>query len=148
MAIPLHFKKWSILAIYFMNEIGRYTHNNKTFKIFLSLLRGGWKTERETPISYSRKYKFTLKIRCYAKEMFEHFVNAWNLNLSFYDRTRYENLDWNSNKYNHCLLFRAEDWHEIRQFLIIVEKYLNDRDIELKLNNEMIGAILMMRELG
>ena len=121
----------------------KYTHNNRTFKIFLSLLQGCWKTNRVNPISYSRKYQFTLKVQCYAKEMFEHFVNAWNL-----DRTKYENLDWNSNKYNHCLLFKAEDWYEVRQFVVIVEKYLNDRDMELKLDNNTIGAVLMMRELG
>ena len=118
-----------------MNEIGYYNHNNKTFKISLDLKKTQYRYQR-------REFLFTLKIQCYVKEMFEHFVNAWNL-----DKTKFENLDWNAKNYNHCLIFKG-DWHEARQFLIIVDKYLNDREIELIINYEMIGAVLMMRELG
>ena len=122
------------------NEIGYYEHNNKTFRIFLDFGQSSWKYMGV--MDYIKKYKFNLKVQCYEKKMFEHFVNAWNL-----DKTKFVELDWNVDKHNLILIFKG-DWHEARQFLIIVEKYLNDNQIELTLNKNMIDAILMMKELG
>ena len=126
-----------------MNEIGYYNQNNKTFRIFLNFHK--FKVIYADNEIYTKHLKFMLKVQCYEKKMFEHFVNAWNL-----DRTKFVKMDWKMWKMdwqNLILLFKG-DWHEARQFLIIVEKYLNDNDIELILNRDMVNAILMMKELG
>ena len=144
-----------------MNQIGYYEHNKK-YKLFFDFMEnkespikmiripsniiGIPKSARFTPQwqDYTNQFLHILKIQCYSKEMFEHFVNAWNLDKS---KIKYEvNEDAYKNKL--ILLFKSDEWHETRQFIVIVEKYLNDRGIELVLDNEMIGAILMMKELG
>ena len=130
-----------------MNEIGYYGYNNG-YKLFLDFHKFGNDNyakhlqKFKVADKYKLKYLFVLKIQCYSKEMFDHFVNAWNL-----DRTKFAELDWNADKHNLILCFKGE-WHEARQFLIIVEKYLNDKSIELTLDRKMIDAILMMKELG
>ena len=123
-----------------MNEIGYYNQNNKTFRIFLNFHK--FKVIYADNEIYTKHLKFMLKVQCYEKKMFEHFVNAWNL-----DRTKFVKMDWKMDWQNLILLFKG-DWHEARQFLIIVEKYLNDNGIELILNRDMVNAILMMKELG
>lgn len=123
-----------------MNEIGYYNQNNKTFRIFLNFHK--FKVIYADNEIYTKHLKFMLKVQCYEKKMFEHFVNAWNL-----DRTKFVKMDWKMDWQNLILLFKG-DWHEARQFLIIVEKYLNDNGIELILNKDMVNAILMMKELG
>lgn len=124
-----------------MNEIGYYEHDNKKYKLFFDFR----KNKNYNKIIFGfLKFTHILKIQCYSKEMFEHFVNAWNLDK----RKIFKKVDWKEQHKNLILLFKSDEWHETRQFIIIVEKYLNDRGIELVLDNEMIGAILMMKELG
>lgn len=126
-----------------MKEIAYYEFEGKKYKFFLDFINiKKTKGNKKIPIvKFLKMYvKFILKVQCYNSDMFNHFIVAWNLQKT-------EPLKAVELPKNMLYLLFTGDWHEVRQFMIIIETYLNDKGIKLTLNHDMINAILMTNEL-